>query len=352
MCAPCVFAKNKENRKAAQAEAQALLEKAATLTNIQAAGSEPFVFVANTSWTREGKTTKGLFGVAWQQVGRYREQIAFPGFMQTEVVSNQKLYRARNLPYVPIVVMRWQSMFGVWTKWKNWPEKSLKIDNRHPPRELAKGKNFTCVTGAKVLPLDTIDYTGCLDNATGLPLLFQQRWRASRFTYTFSDYAALGDEHFPQRITYEDSAGREGEMTATRLSVFTNFADSTFQPAPNSTEETWCAEPKFKNPLGFWEMMSPDRLALSMSPVPNLRDPLALMAGIVPSLKDPLVFLVVSAKGRVEKAYPGSSDPPRLKRALSGMHYNPGFPIKYCGKEAIPYEVFIQVTIDEAPSLP
>src|SRR5690348_14097709 len=88
--APSAPAKDKkQDKKAEKAAAEALLDKAAALTNIESAGSQPFVYIATANWTANGKTLEGQYGVAWQQVDRYRKQIASPGYLQTEVVDRK-----------------------------------------------------------------------------------------------------------------------------------------------------------------------------------------------------------------------------------------------------------------------
>ncbi|HLW83377.1 MAG TPA: hypothetical protein VKS20_15165 [Candidatus Acidoferrales bacterium] len=329
VCTVSASAKNKKDKKAEQAEAQALLDKAAALTNIEAPGSQPFVYIANTSWTENGKTTKGLFGVAWQRVDRYREQIAFPGFMQTEVVSGDKLYRARNTEPMQLLAMRWLSMFPVWNHLGNRPKKGPTISSAHPPKELANAKNFACVTATVAdTGIETAKLTVCFDNSTGLPLLSQQRYGDNTVTQAFSNYAALGDKYFPREITYADSAGNRGEMKASRLDVFTTFAESTFQPPPNSMALPWCAQPTFKNPLA--------------------NDPVFMhiqkwIPAEIPDLNEPYIFIMVNSKGRVQKVFFMGTPPNFQEQDAANDVYGSQLPIKYCGKEAIPYETFLQL---------
>lgn len=331
----CTLSAN--DKKAEQAEAQALLDRAATLTNIEAAGSQPFVLIANTSWIENGKTTNGRFGIAWQQMDRYREQIAFPGFMQTEVVSNGKLYRARNAGYLPLLAIHWLGMFPIWNAWESLPvsdpvrsiwtagsRTNLKVDSGPAPKELASTANFTCVAGTRALPRDIVESTECFDNSTGLPLFFQQRWANNTLTYVFSDYTSVGEKRFPREITYADSAGERGEMKASRLSVFTTFADAEFQPEPNSKAETWCAEPTFVDQVkGKWPYDEARRWIM-----PRL-----------PALDDPYLFVTVNAKGGVDKVFFDGFSPNSLQKSGADRVYGDQLPIKYCGKQAIPYEM-------------
>lgn len=340
-CFQRVSARDKQDKKVEQAEAQALLDKAAALTNIEAAGSQPFVYIANTSWTDSGKTTKGLFGVAWQRADRSREQIAFPGFMQTEVVSKDKLYRARNIAYLPLVAARWRGMFAVsklWGRlpvsdavrlsWAEQPRTTSRIDPEIVPKELAAAANFICVTGTTTLPHDTVEFTECIDNANGLPLLFRRRYGKNSTTYLFSDYAAIGEKRFPREITYADSAGNDGEMKASRLGAFTTFSDAEFQPVPDSKAEPWCAEPTFQNPLK--------------------REPAYDVAtkwiGLrLANLDDPYLFVVINAKGGVDKVFFDGFSPNADQKSVADRVYGDQLPIMYCGKKPVAYETFVRI---------
>src|SRR5690348_14337196 len=242
--APSAPAKDKkQDKKAEKAAAEALLDKAAALTNIESAGSQPFVYIATANWTANGKTLEGQYGVAWQQVDRYRKQIASPGYLQTEVVLKNTLYRSRNFKSPPLVTTRWDGMFALRTLFSDWPEKKLKIDRSHPPEELRNLANFTCVVSETSGGIESYERLACVDDLTGLPLLYRAKYGGNTITRVFSDYANLGDKNFPRDITYFDSTEARGELKATRLEVFTAFGDSIFQPESGSTAEPWCADP-------------------------------------------------------------------------------------------------------------
>lgn len=328
--APSASATAKKNKTAQQIEAQALLDKAATLTDIEAAGSQPFVYIANANWTTNSKTTTGLFGVAWQTVDRYREQISVRRFTQMEIVLKDTLYRTRNLESPPLLTERWHGMFELHGLFKDWPRK-LKIEASRPPKELAGTANFTCVTADTGIGVETVERIACFDNPTGLPILSRTHYGDNVVTRTFSDYATLGEKHFPREITYSDSIGDHGELKSSRLEVFTAFADSTFQPAPGSKSEPWCAEPTFKNPLKDDAVF----LFMQQQPIP--------FKG--PDLDDAYAFVTVSAKGRAEKVFFVGKPSNFVENNMANRLYSAQFLIKSCGQQPIPYEMFVHLPV-------
>lgn len=92
----CVRAALANDKKSEDAQAaQALLDKASKVTNIEAAGAQPFLLIAKTSWTQYGKTTDGQFALAWQAPNRCRRETTLSGFLEAVVVNGSVLYRTR-----------------------------------------------------------------------------------------------------------------------------------------------------------------------------------------------------------------------------------------------------------------
>src|SRR5215472_16537791 len=208
-CAPATSGKDKKQDK--KAEAQALLDQAAKLTNIEGADGQPFSLLADTTWTEGGKTVSGQIGLAWQARERHREEVTFPGFLETTVVADDELRRLRSTAYVPLEEMHWLQMLQFWHQMNDWGKKNAKIDNSAPPKELAAFSNISCVIATYEVGRDTLHRRACFDTANGWLLLLQQRVDKEVITQTFSSYGTFGNKEFPFEISYQDTAGARGE---------------------------------------------------------------------------------------------------------------------------------------------
>lgn len=312
--------------------AQAFLDKAAALTNLEGPGSKPFLLIADTNWTQNGVSTDGHILVGWQDPNLYREEVAFPGFDEAFFGKDDVRYHIRSAAYTPLVAVQWATLVPIWKFWETWPKDKSKIDDKHIPKELTGTSNFSCVTVETALGFGALTRTGCFDNASGLPLILQYEATGEIATVKFSDYVPIGDKYFPRDITYADRKGTHGEVKASKLVAVTHFAEEAFQPPANSTPEPWCADPTFENSSSRQSFYA------------NLQGPLLM--------PDAIYYLAfVGTKGDVKNAFFLPASPKAApERLLSGSIYNATMPIKLCGKKPIPYELVLHVSaIDEYP---
>lgn len=331
---PSATAKDKkEGKKTEIAAAEALLDKAAKLTNIEAADGQSFTLLADTTWTEGGKTVSGQIGLAWQARERHREEVTFPGFLETTVVANNELRRLRSTAYVPLEEMHWLQMLQFWYQMNDWGKKKAKIDNSAPPKELAALSNISCVTAAYEIGRDTLHRRACFDTASGRLLLLQQRVDKEVVTQTFSSYGTLGNKEFPFEISYQDTAGARGEVRIAKLNAVGAFPASTFQlPAP-ATVHAWCATPTLKG------LQEPDFAADNF---------LRWLPGRRPvHLTDPYVFVIVGVKGDVQNSFLFDSNPNLGEQSAFSTIRKETFPIELCGTQPISYEFFMRLGHDQ-----
>lgn len=307
-------------------KAQALLDKAVNLMDIQLPGDQPFLLAAETTWTEGDTTAHGKLAIAWQAPNRYRNEVASPGFLQVVVVAGNVLWRTRNVDHLSFAAFEAEQMLDVSGTLTHWPKKEIKIDNTDPQESQAT--NSTCIVGSTELNRDTIHHVACFDG-TGRLLFYKRRMSTGASTLTYSSYVAVGDNQFPTAISYSDTTGARGELKVTKLDTRVSFPVGTFQRPDKSSEEAWCETPRYgdspETPWAFhqWRTWG---------------------TGPVFRIDGPYVFVVVDAKGGVKKArllnnflWPWSDMAiEEIRRAR--------LPVKTCGAQAIPYETVLQLT--------
>src|SRR4029077_13193906 len=83
-------------------KARALIEKAAAMTDLRAPGAPPFRLRASVTTLVNGQSLTGTYTLSWASPALYREDFAFPGYTETDVVTDGKLWRKRSIAYRPL----------------------------------------------------------------------------------------------------------------------------------------------------------------------------------------------------------------------------------------------------------
>lgn len=331
---PGAFANDKKED---QAAAQALLGRAARVTNLEATGAAPFLLVAKTSWTQYGKTTDGQFALAWQAPDRYRRETTLAGFFEAEVVAGNALYRTRNLEYIPLAMVRPAALLKVASTFTNWPRTEMKMETDPPPKGLAGTSHFLCIAAVTEFNRASVRHVACFDNATGAPLIEQQQLSSGGTeTITYADYAPVNGKQFPRSIKYEDSVGVRGDVEITKIAATASFPDATFQQPAQSIEQLWCAAPKVINaPTPSWAFDN----WLKWGPEPERE----WTPGRALQLDEPVAFVAVNAKGKVQSAVLLDDPPNARERTAVSLMRKDSFPVQACGKEPVPYEALVRL---------
>lgn len=231
------------NDKQSEERAQAILKKAADVTNIEAQGAQPFLLVARTSWTQFGKTTEGQFAQAWQAPSRFRRETTLPGFIEAVVAAGDVLYRTRNADFIPLGAIRPVALLQVSAQVAHLTTNHLRIED--PPST----SSIQCISAVTEFNRASVQHVVCVDPATGAPLSEQNKFSSGGISrITFTDYSSIGKKQIPLHIKYDDTAGVHGEFKVLKLNAVANFPDTTFQRPAQSIEQPWCAEPQVIDP--------------------------------------------------------------------------------------------------------
>lgn len=182
-----------------QQEADALISRAASLTNLNAADQTAFRLAL--SWkilTLGSGPTNGNFILNWNGPTQWRQEMGFPGFFQIEVGDGQQIWTKRNLDFFPKPAFQLQTLLGnLWHLGKLKDEKVKNISTKSEHRLKLK-----CV---ELQGGYSISRTLCFADSGELLEASISHPQAS---YKYSDYFAFRDKRFPRtvRVTAGGSA--------------------------------------------------------------------------------------------------------------------------------------------------
>jgi len=225
----------------AEAQAQALLDEAKALTDIEAPGRPPFVMIANVRYTLGDTTTAGKLGISWSASDLFRREFSLPGFHEVEVISGGKLYRLRDTEYLPYAVRHWSTMIHV--------TENLYVGT-HPhmlkpkdfPRQWAGRPDVYCLRAKAFDEQNTL----CLDRSTNEALSLDRKFGNNSESWSFKDYGSTGEIRFPHRIAVHDWLGFQGEIDIQKIAAVQKFAANEFTPLAGAAGLPWCGHPVYK----------------------------------------------------------------------------------------------------------
>jgi hypothetical protein len=223
----------------ADAEASALLAKARDLVNLYATG--PFRLKARVRLyaLAHNAASTGTYTLEWAAPDRWREEFAFPGYTETNVVSGEKLWRLRNVPYRPLRVWQLTWLMDVPAHVTFEPNKESALA---ASKELDNGVPLTCVKSAEDKWTSQRD---CVETASGRPLFIELASPGITELYHYMDYAPFGDKVFPRTLRYSYGGVIDVEAKVDELEPLTAAAgqslDSLFTPPQGAISRQWCA---------------------------------------------------------------------------------------------------------------
>jgi hypothetical protein len=120
--------------------ARALIEKAASMTDLRAPGATPFRLRASVTTLVNGQNVSGSYTLLWAAPNLYREEFDFPGYTETDVVSDGKLWRKRSVAYRPLRMWQLATLLDIPSHLREVSLQSGKIT-----KEDRNGTQINCV---------------------------------------------------------------------------------------------------------------------------------------------------------------------------------------------------------------
>jgi hypothetical protein len=326
-CGAAAFAKN--NDKELKAQAEALLAKSRDLSNIELAGSSPFVLTAQLRFVVDGKAGSGQGEIIWLGPGHYRETYSAPGYNYIEIAKDGERYLSRTNHDTPLVMYELKTLLE--TAMNPHPLTGHKIKSATTMQD-ASGQMLTCPE----MKINDATVSACLDAEGDVTMLKTEPPKALSVmgtSYEFTSFAAFGLRRFPLNMKFEGGDGHEIVVAVQRVAPIEDVSAQHFDVPIGSMEEPWCAEPKTDTEPGtpVDELFSsPSNLGLRV-----LND-FAMYVEVAPGGRPRYVELIRSSKPISQKD---------LQNWASAMR----FPVMRCGDDGIEYET--EMSISAPPSV-
>jgi TonB family protein len=205
---------------------KALIERAQEKTNIFALPS--FRMKANVRIDNFGKPLDGTYSLLWNGPDQWREEIAFPGYSETQVASKGVVNLKRSTDYLPYQIYQLHFTLG-FSSWLNsTPQGSEEIKKIRD--EKAGGQRITCI---EIANEEKHTHQVCIDPATGL-------LNRSKQNVIQSDFLPVGSKVFPRSMARVQDGKTEVDIHVTGLDAGVAQAPGLFEPPPGAVSRPGC----------------------------------------------------------------------------------------------------------------
>lgn len=316
--------KKKEDKKAEKAAAEALLAKSRGLSNIEEPGSPPFVLNAKIRYQIGSQSADGHAQIIWLAPDHYREAFSAPNYFYTEIVRDGYRYLSRTNDDMPLMIYELERTFrhlldaGLAQK-----EKIKNLEKTH-----LRDESLTCVTFA-----DKSLFERCFTDDGDVASMERHAPADDtlRELYEFSNFVVFGPKRFPQTIVFRGGDDHVLQIDVGQLESMKEPPAGAFVLPPDTTKETWCAQPKTAGPD-----LQKEPFSLALDPGPMMDAERSLIA------YHPALYIVVGPNGHVRNGTVIRSSRPLDNNELKHWMSNMRFPILQCGHDGIEYQMELQ----------
>lgn len=221
-------------KKDKQQEAAALLARAVEVSNIRCAGCPPFRLRARVRLTGlvEGPL-EGSYLLVWIDPNKWHESITFPGFVQSIIGGNGKVWRERNVDYQPLRLFQLVQTLNFRSRLRPDPERKVE---KTRDRQLS-GVRARC---AEMRIRGEMASEFCFESASGV-LLREEDWNIS---YEYADYSAWENKLFPRTLRALEGGKLVVEFRVEELSPERSPDPSLFVVPSGAEAWDWCEDPE------------------------------------------------------------------------------------------------------------
>jgi hypothetical protein len=294
--------------------AESVLTRAADLVDLSGTGGAGFMLLAKVQLQDGGKSTEGVYALAWAP-GRYRRVFRFPNYAETDIVGDDTIYRQRSTEAPPLLVWELDRLVDI--------SESLQPHLASKLSLLADHADRTCVRSQLELSESKI----CVDLASGElqsiedginvvnPGLLRER-------FEFSDYQPFGTKKFPRKLTFRGWDSRSIDVRIEKLFKVDSFPAGEFKPTGGAERMHYCENPQISGDVR-----------------PNTGN--AIPIGLHDTEVD--MYFQVTPVGGVRYAQVVYSDNPLVNKEVLNWFIGTHFPIRSCSGQAIAYETIIRL---------
>lgn len=221
-------------KKDKQKEAAALLARAVEVSNIRCEGCPPFRLRAGVrvAGLTSGQVD-GSYLLVWASPHRWREEITFPGFSQLRVAGEGRLWRRRNLNYLPFQVEQLsQALTFV---------RRLKLETGESVKKIwEQQEDDSPVRCVELKPRKGLNRQLCLDSGAAV----LRREDNKLWANEYADFGPLGERMFPRQLRVTEGDVSVLELQVQDLSVVTQPEQTLFARPEGLDIQEDCEDPK------------------------------------------------------------------------------------------------------------
>ncbi|HEV3253050.1 MAG TPA: energy transducer TonB [Candidatus Acidoferrales bacterium] len=215
-------------RAADEKKARALIEKAAAMTDLRAPGAPPFRLRASVTTLVNGQNVSGTYTLSWASPALYREEFNFPGFTETDIVTDGKLWRKRSIAYRPLRMWQLATLLDI-----PGHLRTISAASRAIWEMKRNGASIQC-----------LEWVACFDKRQGWPITLDGTSPGHGYSLEYSDFAKLGDKVFPRDLRYLEDEAVAVSVHVEEWANTPKFDSAVFLPPDGSDSRAWCANPK------------------------------------------------------------------------------------------------------------
>jgi hypothetical protein len=219
----------------------AVLTKAGDLVDFTHSGAPGVMLLAKVHLQGEGKSTDGLYALAWAP-GRFRRVFRFPNYAETDVMIDSTIYRQRSTEALPLLIWELQQLLDIGNSLRHDPKSRLHL--------LGNSADRTCVNRQTELFESRI----CVNSATGELRSIDQGTNtydlsSLREHFEFSDYEPFAKIVFPRKLTFHGWDSRTIDVHIDKLLTVASLPADEFAAPAGAEREHYCEKPETRGEL-------------------------------------------------------------------------------------------------------
>ena len=298
-------------------DATILLHAAIARADLSSADTPPFHLVAAVHYDLDGQASDGSYEIFWAAPDRFREELHLGAISDIRVFSESALYVARNTPVATLadwsITQLVRSPLGLSEKWGVDRVFSEHKSNPHP----------TCYE----LIRDDQTVHVCLDPQTNDPasVNVESRTLGVLSQTELSEYMVFGKRRFPGRLVRHVPT-QNITITVNTLETIASPKEELFTAPTGAEKWDWCPDAL---PAGY--VTGAEGEIGPQVPIDVI--PRGITAW----------YFLIGRDGYVKKSAAIHSDA-GFARRYSYRYVGARYPVAFCGKKAIEYELVIELT--------
>lgn len=212
--------------------AEALFDRAYSLTNVTAKGSPPFVLKAKVTVYVGDRHDDGEYDVTWESDEKVRREVSFPDYHEVTVTNAGKVWHSSTIPYLPYTVFQVNQALYFFGALQVSPSTRLVKVRKQKIGGIAaecSGVHVKREGSAREF---------CFDPTTGYPI--EEKDPTWFTTLEFGDYMTVGTKAFPRTFRVLQNGQLIVEAKVTDLIPNPTISDDLFAPLPGAEPSPSC----------------------------------------------------------------------------------------------------------------